>query len=262
MDLMLLDKVAIVTGASKGIGMAVTEALADEGALVVAAARGISSLQGLQNVTAVAMDLSDPSAPTELIQRTLDKFERVDVLVNNIGGLRIRLDGFLSTTDDDFQWALDMNFFTMLRASRATLPTMVRQHSGAIVNVASIHSLFQPDGSTIDYGVAKAAVVNLTKALAQEFGSQGIRVNAVSPGPVSTDLWLGESGVAETVAKVRGTDACTAQDSIIASMGGIATGRFTTPEEVANLVVLLASPRTANVTGVNYCIDGGLIKTT
>jgi NAD(P)-dependent dehydrogenase (short-subunit alcohol dehydrogenase family) len=259
---MLLDKVAIVTGASKGIGMAVTEALADEGALVVAASHGTSSLQGLQNVTAVAMDLSDPSAPAELVQRTLDKFGRVDVLVNNVGGLRIRLDGFLSTTDDDFQWALDMNFFTALRASRAALPTMVRQRSGAIVNLASVNSFFQPDSSTIDYGAAKAAVVNLTKALAQEFGSQGIRVNAVSPGPVTTDLWLGESGIAETVAKARGTDPCTARGSIVASVGGIATGRFTTPEEVANIVVLLASPRTANVTGVNYLIDGGLIKTT
>jgi NAD(P)-dependent dehydrogenase (short-subunit alcohol dehydrogenase family) len=260
-DLMLLDKVAIVTGASKGIGMAVTEALADEGSLVVAAARGVSSLQGLENVTAVAMDLSERSAPAELIQRTLDKYGRVDILVNNVGALKVRLDGFLGTTDEDFQWALEMNFFTALRASRAALPSMARQHSGTIVNISSANCLFEPDASTIDYGAAKAAVVNLTKALAQEFGSQGIRINAVSPGPVSTDLWLGESGVAETVAAARGTDACTARDSIIASMGGIASGRFSTPEEVANLIVLLASPRTANITGVNYLVDGGLIKT-
>jgi NAD(P)-dependent dehydrogenase (short-subunit alcohol dehydrogenase family) len=261
-DLMLLDKVAIVTGASKGIGMAVTEALADEGALVVAAARGISSLQGLQNVTAVALDLSGRNAPGELVQRTLDEFGRVDVLVNNVGGLRVRLGGFLNTTDDDFQWALEMNFFTTLRASRAVLPAMVRQGSGAIVNIASVSSFFQPDGSTIDYGAAKSAVVNLTRSLAQEFGSQGIRVNAVSPGPVSTDLWLGEDGVAETVAAARGTDSCTARDSIVAGMGGIATGRFTTPEDVANLVALLSSPLTANITGVNYPIDGGLTRGT
>jgi NAD(P)-dependent dehydrogenase (short-subunit alcohol dehydrogenase family) len=259
---MLLDKVAVVTGASKGIGMAVTEALADEGALVVAAARGISSLQGLENVTAVAMDLSDRNAPAELVKRALEEHGRVDVLVNNVGGLRIRLDGFLSISDDDFQWALDMNFFTTVRASREALSAMVEQGSGAIINIASVNSFYQPDGSTIEYGAAKAAVVNLTKSLAQEFGPQGIRVNAVSPGPVSTDLWLGENGVAETVARARGTDACTAQDSIVAAMGGIATGRFTTPEEVANLVLLLASPRTANVTGANYLIDGGLIKTT
>jgi len=261
-DLMLLDKVAIVTGASKGIGMAVTEALADEGALVVAASRGISSLQGLQNVTALAMDLSDPDAPAELVQKTLDKFGRVDILVNNVGGMRVRLGGFLDLTDEDFQWALDMNFFTTLRASRAALATMVTQRSGAIVNVASVNSFFQPDGRTIDYGAAKAAVANLTKSLAEEFGSLGIRINAVSPGPVSTDMWLGEDGVAETVAAARGIDSNDARDAIVAGMGGIATGRFTTPEEVATIVVLLASPSTANVTGANYLIDGGLIKTT
>jgi NAD(P)-dependent dehydrogenase (short-subunit alcohol dehydrogenase family) len=261
-DLMLQDQIAVVTGASKGIGMAVTQALADEGALVVAAARSISSLQGLDNVTAVAMDLSDPTAPTALVRRTVDQFGRIDILVNNVGGVRVRLDGFLNITDEEFQWAFDMNFFTTLRATRAALSIMAEQRSGSIVNVASVNAFFQPDGSTIDYGAAKAAVANITKALAEEFGSLGIRVNAVSPGPVSTDLWLGEHGVAETVAAAHGVDANSARDSIVATMGGIATGRFASPEEVATIVLLLASPCTANVTGANYLIDGGLIKTT
>src|ERR1700722_12023641 len=124
---MLLDKVAIVTGASKGIGMAVTEALADEGALVVAAARGTSSLQGLQNVTAVALDLSDENAPAHLVQRSYDQHGRVDILINNVGDLRFRIDGFLNTTDEDFQGALEINFFTRVRASRAALPIMIQQ---------------------------------------------------------------------------------------------------------------------------------------
>jgi HAD superfamily hydrolase (TIGR01509 family) len=106
---------------------------------------------------------------------------------------------------------------------------------------------------------APPAVVNLSKSLAQEFGPRGIRVNCVSPGQVSTDLWLGEHGVAQTIAQATGVDAATVRESATA---GIATGRFTTPEEVATLVALLASNRTANVTGVNYVIDGGLIKTT
>jgi NAD(P)-dependent dehydrogenase (short-subunit alcohol dehydrogenase family) len=261
-DLMLVDKVAIVTGASKGVGMAVTEALADEGALVVAAARGVSSLQGLENVTAISIDLTKRDAPAELIRHTVNRFGRLDILVNNMGGTRLRLDGFLNTTDDDFEWALEMNFFTTLRASRAALTTMAMQGSGTIVNVASVNSFFQPDGTTIDYGAAKAAVVNLTKALAQEFGPQGVRINSVSPGPISTDLWFGENGIAEKFAAARDVDVCTARELIVASMGGIATGRFTTPEEVATLILLLASPRTGNVTGVNYLIDGGLIKTT
>ena len=262
MDLMLADKVAVVTGASKGIGMAVTRALADEGAQVVAGARSISSLQSLDNVTAVAVDLSQPDAPAQLVHHAIEQHGRVDVLVNNVGAVKLRLDGFLATTDEDFAWAMEMNFFTGLRATRAVLGPMIEQGGGVIVNVASVNAFFQPDGATIDYGAAKAAVVNLTKSLAQEFGPRGIRVNAVSPGPVSTDLWLGEHGVAETVASATGVDADTARQTIVAGIGGFATGRFTTPEEVATLIVLLASARTGNVTGANYVIDGGLIKTT
>ncbi len=193
MDLELTDKVAVVTGASKGIALAVTKMLAEEGALVVAGARTTATLEGLERVTAVAVDLAEPEGPAQLVQRAVDEHGRVDVLVNSMGGVRLRLDGFLATTDDDFEWAMQMNFFSALRATRAALPYMVEQGSGAIVNVASVNAFFQPDGATIDYGAAKAAVVNLTKSLAQEFGSQGIHVNAVSPGPVATDLWLGKT---------------------------------------------------------------------
>jgi NAD(P)-dependent dehydrogenase (short-subunit alcohol dehydrogenase family) len=139
---------------------------------------------------------------------------------------------------------------------------MIEAGGGAIVNIASVNAFFQPDAGTIDYGAAKAALVNLTKTLSQEFGPKGIRVNAISPGPVATDLWLGEHGVAETVAAATGTDADTAREQVVTGIGGFATGNFTTPEEVANLIVFLASNRSANVTGSNYLIDGGLIKTT
>jgi NAD(P)-dependent dehydrogenase (short-subunit alcohol dehydrogenase family) len=166
---------------------------------------------------------------------------------------------FLATGDDEFEWALNMDFFTTLRATRAALGPMLEQGSGSIVNVASVNAFFQPDGATVDYGVAKAAVVNLSQSLAQEFGSQGIRVNCVSPGQVSTDLWLGEHGVAETIGQATGVDAATVREAAVA---GIATGRFSTPEEVAALITMLASERMANVTGVNYVIDGGLVKTT
>ena len=262
MDLELTDKVAVVTGASKGIGLAVTRALVDEGARVVARARSTGSLDGLEGVSAVAVDLAGPEGPAQLIQRALDEYGRVDVLVNNVGGVRMRLDGFLGTSDDEFQWAMDMNFFSALRATRAAIAPMLEQGAGAIVNVASVNAFFQPDAGTIDYGAAKAALVNLTKTLAQEFGPRGIRVNAVSPGPVGTDLWLGDHGVAATVAAATGVDADTAREQVVASIGGFATGRFTTPEEVAALVVMLASGRLGNVTGSNYVIDGGLIKTT
>ncbi len=262
MDLDLAGKVAVVTGASKGIGLAVTRGLVDEGARVVAGARTTDSLEGLDGVTAVPVDLVAPDGPAALVQRALDEHGRVDVLVNNVGAVRLRLEGFFGTSDEEFEWAMQMNFFAALRATRSALVPMVKQGSGAIVNVASVNAFFQPDAGTIDYGAAKAALVNLSKSLAQEFGPQGVRVNCVSPGPVGTDLWLGEHGVAETVAEATGVDANTARETVIAGIGGFATGRFTTPEEVATLVTLLASERTGNVTGVNYVIDGGLIKTT
>ena len=129
------------------------------------------------------------------------------MLVNNVGAVRIRVEGFLGTSDEEFEWAMQMDFFTGVRATRAALRPMLDQGAGSIVNVASINSFYQPDAATIDYGAAKAAVVNLSKSLAQEFGPRGIRVNCVSPGQVSTDLWLGEQGVAETVAKATGVDA-------------------------------------------------------
>jgi NAD(P)-dependent dehydrogenase (short-subunit alcohol dehydrogenase family) len=262
MDLSLDGKIAVVTGASKGIGFAVTEALAGEGAHVVAGALTTDTLEGLDGVTAVRVDLAAPDGPRALVAQAIEDHGRVDVLVNNVGAVRVRLDGFLGTGDDEFEWALRMNFFIALRAARAAIPAMVEQGAGAIVNVASVNAFFQPDAGTIDYGAAKAALVNLSKSLAQEFGPSGIHVNCISPGPVATELWLGDHGVAATVAAANGVDADTARKTVVAGIGGFATGRFTTPEEVATLVTVLASPRTANVTGANYVIDGGLIKTT
>jgi NAD(P)-dependent dehydrogenase (short-subunit alcohol dehydrogenase family) len=262
MDLELTDKVAVVTGAGAGIGLAITRALADEGAKVIAGSRTTDTLDGLERVTGVAADLSEAEAPARLIQRAIDDHGRLDVLVNNVGAVRLRLEGFLALSDADFEWAMQLNFFIALRATRAALAHMVEHGGGAIVNVASVNAFYHPDGAVIDYGAAKAALVNLTKALSQEFGPRGVRINAVSPGPVDTDLWLGEHGVAETVAAATGVDAATARERIVAGMGGIPSGRFTRPEEVGTLVALLASPRTANVTGANYVIDGGLIKTT
>jgi NAD(P)-dependent dehydrogenase (short-subunit alcohol dehydrogenase family) len=260
MDLGLGGKVAVVTGAGKGIGLAVTEALATEGASVVAGSRTVTdALAGLDRVTPVAVDLAAADGPAGLVARAIEDFGRVDVLVNNVGAVKIRTEGFFGTSDEEFEWAMQMNFFIALRATRAALEAMVEAGSGSIVNVASVNAFFQPDSGTIDYGAAKAALINLAKSLSQEFGPRGIRINSVSPGPVATDLWLGEHGVAETVAAATGTDPATARAQVTA---GIPTGRFTEPREVADIVAFLASERSANVTGANYLIDGGLIKTT
>src|SRR5262245_9675627 len=258
MDLELTGKIAVVTGASKGIGLAVVRTLAGEGMQVVAGARTIDAIEGINGATAVVVDLLEPSGPARLVQEALDRHGRIDVLVNNVGGVKLRLDGFLGISDDDFEQSLKLNFFAALRATRAAVGAMVGQATGALVNFASVNSFFHPDGLVIDYGAAKAALLNMAKALSQELGPQGIRINSVSPGPVATDLWLGDTGVAATIGATTGVGAAEVRDQATQVM---ATGRFTTPEEVATVVALLASPRTANVTGSNYIIDGGLIKT-
>lgn len=259
MDLGLAGQVAIVTGASKGIGLAIARALADEGAAVVAGARTTDSLNGLDGITPMAVDLAEPDGPARLVDAAVEQLGQIDILVNNVGAAHVRTDGFLSLTDADFAASLELNFFAALRATRAAVKHMAPRRTGTIVNVASVNAFFEPDGGVIDYGAAKAALVNLAKALSQELGPQGIRVTSVSPGPVATDLWLGSHGVAETVGQASGSSADAVRDQMAAAMP---TGRFTTPEEVATIVALLASPRTANVTGSNWVIDGGLVKTT
>ena len=115
-----------------------------------------------------------------------------------------------------FEQSLQINFFAALRAIRAAVAHMSRRRQGTIVNVASVNAFFEPDGGVIDYGAAKAALVNLAKSLSQELGPQGIRITSVSPGPVATDLWLGDDGVAATVARATGSDAAAVQDQMVA----------------------------------------------
>ncbi|MFL5864926.1 MAG: SDR family NAD(P)-dependent oxidoreductase [Solirubrobacteraceae bacterium] len=259
MDLHLTDKVAVVTGAGKGIGLAVARTLSAEGAVVVAGSRSVDTLTGLERVTPVQVDLAEPGGPAQLIAQAVDRFGRVDVLVNNVGGVHPRLGGFLSLSDQDFEASLQLNFYAALRATRAAVADMTPRGAGVIVNVASVNAFFEPDGAVIDYGAAKAALLNVAKSLSQELGPQGIRITSVSPGPVATELWLGQDGVAAKIGAATGAGADAIRDQATASMP---TGRFTTPEEVAAIVALLASPRVANVTGASWVIDGGLVKTT
>ena len=258
MDLGLGGTVAVVTGASKGIGLAIVRTLAAEGAAVVAGARTVGPLAGLDDVTAFEVDLAQPGGPEALVGHALERHGRVDLLVNNVGRVQVRVDGFLATSDADFEASLQLNFLAAVRATRAAVAAMLPRGAGTIVNVVSVNALFQPDGLVIDYGAAKAALLNVAKALAQELGPKGIRITSVSPGPVETDLWLGDHGVAATIGRAKDADPATVREQATA---GIASGRFSTAEEVATLVAFLASPRIANVTGANYVIDGGLVKT-
>jgi len=261
MDLHLSDKVAVVTGASKGIGLAIARALASEGTRVVVGARHpsdeLKELTASSRVRFVAVDLGTGAGPAQLVDEAVATFGRLDVLVNNAGAAHPRLGGFLSVTDEDWEATMAIDFFAAVRATRAALPHLLRSGSATIVTVSSVNA-FLPDPLVIDYCAAKAALSNFFKALSKEVGPRGVRVNTVSPGPVSTALWLGQEGVAATVARASGGQAEAVVQMAATSM---VTGRFTRPEEVADLVVLLASDRAGNVTGSDFVIDGGLVTT-
>ncbi|MCP2030213.1 NAD(P)-dependent dehydrogenase (short-subunit alcohol dehydrogenase family) [Okibacterium sp. HSC-33S16] len=263
MDLDLAGKVAVVTGASKGIGLAIVQALVAEDVAVVAGSRGGSAALDRAGETgavlSVKVDLSDPSAPAQLIGRA-EEFGGLDILVNNVGAVTPRTEGFLSVTDDDWLASLNLGLMTAVRSTRAAIPLLLDRGGGTVITIASVNA-FLPDPGVVDYSATKAAVWNLSKALSKEYGPSHIRFNSISPGPVSTDLWLGASGVAATNAKTMGVDFETAKARVVEAQGGFTTGRFTEPSEVADLVLLLASARAGNVNGSDFLIDGGLVKT-
>jgi NAD(P)-dependent dehydrogenase (short-subunit alcohol dehydrogenase family) len=260
MDLGLRGKVAVVTGASKGIGLAITQALVEEGVHVVAGARKataeLTALAEAGQVEVVEVDLSTATGPARLVEVAVGR-GRLDILVNNVGAVTPRLTGFLDVTDEQWLNSLTLNLMAAVRTTRAVLPTMLAAGHGNIVTVSSVNA-FLPDPTVIDYSAAKAALTNFSKSLSKEVGPHGIRVNTISPGPTTTDLWLGENGVAATVSRAGGDDAVTVAEQAAAQAE---TGRFTYPQEIADLVLLLSGDRAANVTGADFVIDGGLIKT-
>ncbi len=252
----LAGKQVVVTGASKGIGLAIVEALLEEGAAVVAAARHVDGLPA--EVHGVAVDLSTTEGATELVTAAGEVFDGgLDVLVNNVGAVRPRLGGFRSVSDDEWIATLTLDFLAAVRVTRGALDLLEARGGGTIVSVNSVNATLA-DPLVIDYCASKAALASFSKSLAKEVAPLGIRVNTVSPGPVATDLWLGGGGVAETVAAGAGGDA---SDVAAGAAAQMPTGRFTEPSEVADLVVLLASDRAGNVTGADFVIDGGMIPT-
>ncbi|MBT2501313.1 SDR family NAD(P)-dependent oxidoreductase [Curtobacterium sp. ISL-83] len=260
MELNLSGKVAVVTGASKGIGLAVTRALVDEGVRVVAGARTITdelvALADSGQVLAVSVDLSEARGPAALVGHC-ERFGGLDILVNNVGAVTPRTAGFLAVTDEDWSRTLGLTLMAMVRTTRAAVPFLLERGAGNVVTIASVNA-YLPDPGVVDYAATKAAVWNLSKSLSKEYGPQGLRFNTISPGPVSTPLWLGKGGVAETIAAATGVSPEEVREQAVA--GGPSTGRFTEPEEVADLVLLLASARAGNVTGADFLIDGGLTK--
>lgn len=260
MDTNLTNKVAVVTGASKGIGLAISQAFVAEGAFVIAGARhntpGLQALEDAGSATFVAADLATPEGPLALIAAA-EARGGVDILVNNAGAVTPRFDGILSVTDEDWDNALSVNFLSAVRTTREAVPHMLARGGGSIVFIGSINATL-PEWNIVDYSATKAALANFAKSLSKEFGPKGIRVNTVSPGPVSTDLWLADDGVAAQFAAASGA---TPDEVVTSVVAGSATGRFTTPQEVADLTLFLTGDRSANITGSDVRIDGGYVTT-
>ncbi|MCS0637820.1 SDR family oxidoreductase [Streptomyces sp. LP05-1] len=266
MDLKLTDRVAVVTGASKGIGLAVTRSLLDEGAKVVAVSRqSTAELEKLAgpNLLHVSADLTDAEAPAQVVERAVEHFGGLDILVNNAGGpppgISMPRTGFFDSSDEQWRAIFDFNLFSAVRAIRAAIPKMLERGGGSIINI-STGMARQPAPVNIEYGAAKAGLSNLTKALSEEFGPQGIRVNTVSPGAVLTAWWTEEGGAADIIAGMAGADRDSIMQSVAPQMMGQVTGRLIDPQEVADAVLLLASPRSASTTGSDYPVDAGFHK--
>lgn len=258
MNLDLTGKTAVVTGASRGIGLATVRRLVGEGVRVVGAARTITAELPETGAYPVAADLSTAEGVRALVAGALTELGGIDLLVNNVGGGDEAALGFLD--GDDAQWIsmFDINVLATVRTARAALPSLIERR-GAIVNVSSAVARM-PAGVPASYSAVKAAVSTLGKSLAEEFGPQGIRVNTVSPGLVRTTVYEDPDG---PVAKLAAAAGLSLADFVqqLAKAQNITTGRMSEAEEVAALIAFLLSDVAGNITGADYVIDGGTIKT-
>jgi NAD(P)-dependent dehydrogenase (short-subunit alcohol dehydrogenase family) len=241
-DLGLSGKICLVTGSTAGIGLEVAERLRDEGAHVVTTGRRDAGPGELH----VAADLTRAGEPERLVAAAIERFGRIDGLVNNAGGTDIRK--LAELTDEDWQRSFELNLMTAVRTTRAALPHM--RPGSAIVNVSSTAGK-RPSAGMPDYSVMKAALLSFSRLVADLHAGNGVRCNAVTPGPTATHAWLGEGGLADQQGE---------RDAVLAKVAaGRPLGRLAEPGEIADVIVFLLSERASYVTGAAWSADGGTV---
>lgn len=239
MDLELRDRVCLVTGSTGGIGLETVQLLRAEGATVVSTGRSGGDVRA---------DLTKAGEPERVVREVLDRHGRLDVLVNNVGGTEIRQ--LEDLVDADWQASFELNLMTAIRATQAALPGMRERGAGTIVNVSSTAAK-RPSASMPDYSVMKAAMLSFSRLVADLYAKDGVRCNAVTPGPTATEAWLGEGGLAEQQGD---------RDAVLAKVGaGRPLGRLAQPAEIAAVIAFLCSPRSSYVTGAAWSADGGTV---
>src|SRR5215467_11158365 len=240
MDLGLVDSGCLVTGSTGGIGLETATLLRAEGATVVTTGRSGGDIRA---------DLAQASEPERVVGETVERHGRLDVLVNNVGYSEIRK--LEDVTDDLWQASFDINLMSAVRATRAALPGMRERGAGTIVNVSSTAAK-RPSTGMPDYSVMKAALLSFSRLVADLYAKDGIRCNAVTPGPTATEAWLGEGGLADQ----QGGD----REEVLKKVGaGRPLGRLARPEEIAAVIVFLCSDRASFVTGAAWSADGGTV---
>jgi 3-oxoacyl-[acyl-carrier protein] reductase len=245
LDLGLRDRVCVVTGSTGGIGLATARLLANEGARVVTSGR--SEAPEVGEALHVPGDLGEPDQPQRVVEAAVEELGRLDCLVNNVGVARIAK--FEEVSDDEWNEYWQLNVMSYIRAIRAALPAL-RERGGAIVNVSSTAGK-RPSTGMPHYSVVKAAVLSLSRLVADLYAKDGIRCNAVTPGPTATEAWLGDGGLADQQGD---------REEVLAKVGaGRPLGRLAEPEEIAAVVAFLCSDRASYVTGAAWSADGGTV---
>ena len=253
----LLGKIALVTGGTKGAGKAIAERLLQAGATVIITARNEPENKN-QNLHFISADLSKPDGTKKVVKAVLEKYSKLDILINNLGGSETQGGGFAVLTDEDWEHSIQTNLLAPVRLDRGFLPKMIENKNGVIVHIASIQAKLPLYDSTLPYASAKAGLLNYSKSLSNEVAPQGVRVLTVSPGWINTSS---SKAMMERIAESSNITIEQATQSVMDGLGGIPFGRPAQTDEIAELVGFLVSPRANYLTGTEFVIDGGTIPT-